>query len=1043
MTDKKKHNRQFKIIIIEDDKGLNRLISKKLEKEGFETDSALKGKEALAKINGQEDQIVLVDYKLPDMNAKELISRLQERNLDIPFLVMTGHGDEQTAVEMMKMGASDYLIKQNNFIELLKHRTKKVCGEIEKEQELKDSQEELKKSEKRFRSLYESMNEGICLHELIYNDDGEPVDYKIIDVNPNYEKILGIKKEEAVGKLASEVYESKEPPYLDTYAGVVESGQSTHFETYYSPMEKYFHISVFSPDEKKFATAFSDITEKKKSEKRLKEKEENLRTTLNSIGDAVISTDLAGRIVRMNPVAERLTGWEKDAARSKPVNEVFKIVNANTRETLQDPVSKVLEKGEIVDLANNSLLIAKNGKEYQIADSGAPIKDDDGNISGVVLVFRDVTEEYKEKARRKKREKELQEYKDRLEGTMRIGNLAWWEMDIKSGQVKFNQQKAKMLGYNSDEFNHFQDFMDLVHPDDYERTMQAMRDHFQGKNEVYKVDYRIKSRDGDYRWFHDVGGITSRDEEGKPQKVTGVVVDITETKKLEEKFKNIWQSAQDGMRVTNEEGIITAVNPAFCDLVDMDRSELVGQPLSVIYSEDSDYIINKHCERFSNHTIPKKIEDKFKLHNGEICWFEVVNSYVNIPDEPEQILGIFRDITDYKEAEEEKEQLHKQLMQAQKLESIGTLAGGVAHDFNNILTVIIGLSQLVLTRMKKSDPNYEKMESILNSAERASELTRQLLLFSRKKEMDLKIINLNDTISKLRKMLNRLIGEDIKMHNNFCRDLWPVNADENQIEQVITNLTVNARDAMPAGGELTISTQNVVIDEEKAKTIPDIKPGKYVCLCVEDTGTGIEKSIQEQIFDPFFTTKGRAEGTGMGLSVVHGIIKKHGGLINVYSEPGEGTIFKIYLPAVQEEEFESEKEEGPENFDKYAGSQETLLIVEDEKPVLTYLEGILDNYGYNYLSATCAEEALELFNQNKEDIDLLISDVIMTGMDGVALADQLKEEKKDLKVILSSGYSDKKVSKPRIKEKGYRFIQKPYDVLNLLKTIHKTITENQ
>jgi signal transduction histidine kinase/ActR/RegA family two-component response regulator len=403
------------------------------------------------------------------------------------------------------------------------------------------------------------------------------------------------------------------------------------------------------------------------------------------------------------------------------------------------------------------------------------------------------------------------------------------------------------------------------------------------------------------------------------------------------------------------------------------------------------------------------------------------------------LICIVRDITNRIQTKREKENLQKQLLQTQKLESIGTLAGGVAHDFNNILTVIMGLSQMVLSGLKKSDPNRDKLKSILNSAERASKLTKQLLLFSRKEEMEFKIINLNNIISQLRKMLNRLIGEDITMHNNLSQDLWQINADENQMEQVITNLVVNARDAMPGGGDLKISTENISIDEEKAKTIPDIKPGEYICLSIEDTGAGIAKSLQKKIFDPFFTTKGRAEGTGMGLSVVHGIVKKHGGVIDLYSEPGEGTIFKIYIPAVIEQGIKMSEEQETDSFENYKGSGETILLVEDEKPVLTYLESILDNHGYNYLSAKSAEKAVQLFKKNEDNIELLISDVILTGMDGMQLANKLKSEKKDLKIILSSGYSNKKVKMSSIKEKGYNYIQKPYNIMDLLKMIHHTI----
>jgi signal transduction histidine kinase/CheY-like chemotaxis protein len=382
-----------------------------------------------------------------------------------------------------------------------------------------------------------------------------------------------------------------------------------------------------------------------------------------------------------------------------------------------------------------------------------------------------------------------------------------------------------------------------------------------------------------------------------------------------------------------------------------------------------------------------------------------------------------------------KNQLQEELYQSQKLKSIGTLAGGVAHDFNNILTVIIGLTQMLINQTDESDPDYKHLNNIYESGNRAARLTRQLLLFSRKQEMELKVLNLNKTISRLNKMLNRLIGEDIKMHQDLADDISLIKADEGQLEQVITNLVVNARDAMPNGGQLTITTREISINRHKAQTISEISPGKYILLTIEDSGKGIDEKIQDQVFDPFFTTKSRGEGTGMGLSVVHGIIKKHEGVINFTSKPGQGTVFRIYLPVIQGKGEKQVKQKKKESFEKYMGQGEHILIVEDEKHVLAYLENIMDNYQYNFYSARSAEQALEIFQDKKEVIDLIISDVIMTGMDGVALADKLQELKPDLKIILSSGYSAKKVAPGEIKEKGYKFIQKPYEVKHLLELI--------
>ena len=519
----------------------------------------------------------------------------------------------------------------------------------------------------------------------------------------------------------------------------------------------------------------------------------------------------------------------------------------------------------------------------------------------------------------------------------------------------------------------------------------------------------------------------------------GSIRDITQRKETQKKLKlrsKAIAASMDGIGILDSSEEYIYINKSHAEIYGYNSpDELIGKTWKRLYGDDE-------LKRFEEEIMPVFRE------NGK--WRgEAVGRKKGGSKFPQEIsltalddgglICLVRDITERKKAEREKEKLQEQLLQTQKLESIGTLAGGVAHDFNNILTVIIGLAQLVKTRTKKSDPNYEQLDSILKSAERAADLTKQLLLFSRKKEMDLEVINLNITISELRKMLNRLIGENISMHNQLASDLWKIKADRNQLEQVITNLVVNARDAMSGGGDLHIKTKNVFITDEKANAIPNIEPGHYVRMSIEDTGHGMNQEIQDKIFDPFFTTKGLAEGTGMGLAVVHGIVKEHKGFINVYSEIGEGTIFHIYLPRVKSGRNQETRKRKTRQLNNFEGKGETVLIVEDEKPVLTYLEKVLENYGYNYLSAKSGEEALDLFTKHKDNIDLLLSDVIMTGIDGVELANRLKKQNNDLKIILSSGYSNKKVALRKIKDKGYHFIQKPYDITKLLSLLYETI----
>lgn len=507
-----------------------------------------------------------------------------------------------------------------------------------------------------------------------------------------------------------------------------------------------------------------------------------------------------------------------------------------------------------------------------------------------------------------------------------------------------------------------------------------------------------------------------------------------EAEKSQQLLENITDNMFDLVSLSDLDGNFKFINQSHA-ILGYKLDCLIGKNvLEFVHPDDLPKVKNSMKSIVKKQNEPR-IEYRYRCADDSYVWLETIGRILD----DEQILFSSREITKRKKAQEDKNRLQEQLQQTQKLESIGTLAGGIAHDFNNILTVIIGLSELLLSEIDRSDPNYSNLETIHESGLRAAKLTEQLLLFSRKKDPEYEVININETIHDLSKMLERLIGENINMTNQLEKNLWDINGDKNQLEQVITNLVVNARDAMPNGGDLTIRTKNEVIESDKAKTIPDIEPGEYILLSVEDTGHGISKDIQNKIFDPFFSTKEMTNGTGMGLSVVHGIIKNHNGLINVYSESGEGTIFKIYLPRIRDKEEGYETEVSIEDYQEYKGHGETILIAEDEEPVLTYLTSIFDNYGYNYYSTRSGEQARQTFDDTKDDIDLLLSDVIMTGMNGVELAKNLKQEKPDLKVILSSGYSNKKVSKTKIKNMGYGFIQKPYNIMNLLEVIHKTI----
>jgi nitrogen-specific signal transduction histidine kinase/CheY-like chemotaxis protein len=397
---------------------------------------------------------------------------------------------------------------------------------------------------------------------------------------------------------------------------------------------------------------------------------------------------------------------------------------------------------------------------------------------------------------------------------------------------------------------------------------------------------------------------------------------------------------------------------------------------------------------------------------------------------------VIKDITERKQAANEQARLEEQLRQAQKMESIGRLAGGVAHDFNNQLTIIHLYSDLMRAGMAKNDPLLAKLERIRKASERATDLTQQLLAFSRKQILQPVILNLNELVTNLQKMLARLIGEDITLSTVLEPGLWPIMADRGQIEQVIMNLVVNARDAMPTGGLLTIETGNLIIDEQITSVHLDIPPGPCVMLAVNDTGHGMDKATQNQIFEPFFTTKEVGKGTGLGLATVHGIVKQSGGAIYFYSEPGQGATFKIYLPA---SESETARLVGVEPTRLVQRGHETILLVEDEAALRELVRETLQEMGYTVLEAGNGREALDLADQHPASIDLLLADVVMPQMGGGELFQALIARRPNVKVLFMSGYMDNDVVRHGVLTAEMDFLSKPFTRSTLASKVREVL----
>jgi two-component system cell cycle sensor histidine kinase/response regulator CckA len=369
-------------------------------------------------------------------------------------------------------------------------------------------------------------------------------------------------------------------------------------------------------------------------------------------------------------------------------------------------------------------------------------------------------------------------------------------------------------------------------------------------------------------------------------------------------------------------------------------------------------------------------------------------------------------------------QLEEQLAQSQKMDAIGQLAGGIAHDFNNLLTVIMSYSSLLLTDFEAGDPRRADLEEISNAASRASGLTKQLLAFSRKQLLEPRVISVNTVVMGIEKLLRRLIGDDIELKATLDPDVAFINADPGQLEQVMINLAVNARDAMPEGGHLHITTANTVLSKEHTDRHLEAAPGKYVELAITDTGTGMTKEVQQRVFEPFFTTKGQGKGTGLGLSTVYGIVKQSGGDVWVYSEPEHGTTFKVYFPQVLEDAVTAEA--GPQEKENAPKGDETVLIVEDDAALRTLAARVLEGAGYTVLLARNGIEALAIASGHDGSIDLVATDVVMPKMNGRPLVEKLLETRNDMHVLFMSGYTDDEVMRRGVIDGSTAFLQKPF-----------------
>jgi two-component system cell cycle sensor histidine kinase/response regulator CckA len=596
-------------------------------------------------------------------------------------------------------------------------------------------------------------------------------------------------------------------------------------------------------------------------------------------------------------------------------------------------------------------------------------------------------------------------------------------VDLEGRRIFNSLSYEKILGYSPQELQESSGF-EQIHPDDRERVKNAAREARQtGAGSI--LEYRFRHKNGDWMVLESVASVI-RNQNGEPEKLVIVNRDITERKKVQEalsrseaSFRSLVEGAPHGIYRATTTGQFLQVNPALQRMLGYDSvQELLQADLATqVFRHAADY--QRMNELLAESKVMEDSEMEWKRPDGEPILVRCSGHRVDGKDGGPGYFEVFaEDVT-------EKRTLERQLRMAQKMEAIGRLSGGIAHDFNNLLGVIIGYSGVLKKSLDKSQPTYEYALEIEKAGQRAASLTRQLLAFSRQQVLTPSVLSLNSLVTDMEKMLPRLLGEDVNVSLSLDATLGNVKADQSQIEQVIMNLAVNARDAMPSGGKLNIQTANTEMDIAFTRDHPGSKPGSYVMLSIADSGVGMNPETIAHIFEPFFTTKGVGEGTGLGLATVYGVVKQSNGYIWVDSAPGKGSTFQIYLPRYLDTEQVPVAKPEVQSREKPQGS-EMILLVEDAEPLRKLAQAFLESNGFRVLSAQSGEAALEIAGRHSGPFDLLLTDVVMPGMNGRVLAERLSMRQPGLKVLFMSGYTDSFIAGHGVLQMGTNLLHKPF-----------------
>jgi len=1031
-------NQPLRILYLEDNPADCLLVHDMLKHEGIAAEITLatgRG-EFAGKLDGVKWDLILADYHLPDWTGIDALRLVREKFPALPFILVSGTIGELAAIESLKAGATDYVLKQNR--ERLPSAVRRAIIEATERARLEQAEIELRQSEKQYRLLFQGNPHPMWVFDLEKQTFLEVNEAAVEHYGFSHEEFLAMK----LGDLRAPERRRnrRQDPPETGWQGVVwrhrrKDGGTMDMEMVWQPIVFHGRLAALA-----MAT---EVTARRQTA--------HYNAVLGRLSHQLSAVTLASSAARfICEAADELFRWDDFAldlyaAADDAVVSLLTITTVDGRrvEIPASPqpksanalVRRVIERGA-------ELVPAGPDTDQAGATMIVPIRKGAG-VMGVLFIQSHAADSYTERdlhtlqaladqcsgaLERIRAEEELRHSQRRFRELFENSPDAIFVEDLHGRVLDVNRNACRLHGVAREQLTGKNAVEELVPP----ARREAARADFQRLANGQISWLESESLRGDGRMVPVEIRVVRVEFDGEPALLFHVR-DITERRAAETAlrsseslFRSVWENSADGMRLTDENGIIVAVNEAFCRLAGLPQPQLEGRPFTVVYSAITDWgqLLQTHRENFKSGRLQNRHAREFILQDGRDVVFEIADSFVESGGEPRLLLTLFRDITSQKKMEE-------QLRQSQKMEAIGQLAGGIAHDFNNILTIVLGHATL-LTLANLDAKLLNSAQQIKKASERAAGLTRQLLAFGRKQIAAPRPLDLNLLVGSMAEMLGRVLGEDIALQINFSGEPAIVEADASMMEQILLNLAVNSRDAMPRGGQLTIRVSICEINRQYASQVLDARPGKYICLAHTDTGVGIPPDNVARIFEPFFTTKELGKGTGLGLATVFGIVKQHQGWIEVESRLEQGATFKIFLPlAVAAAGTEAE-----ETHFRRRGGTETILVVEDERELRDLVSRVLRNDGYRVFEAVDGSSALKIWAEYKDQIDLLFTDVVMPGgINGRELAEKIWSERPSLKVIFSSGYGADTLGKGFKLDPKFNYLQKPYEPGRLAKTI--------